>query len=108
MSPHAYTEDQLVEQPAIGLFAALGWQTVSALDETFGPDWRFRRYGPANTANVLTLGWLGMGTSATRAGNVWTLNLSDNSPGDLRREAGRILFIGGPVRSASLFANGFE
>jgi len=36
MSPHAYTEDQLVEQPAIGLFAALGWQTVSALEETFG------------------------------------------------------------------------
>jgi len=36
MSPHAYTEDQLVEQPAIGLFATLGWQTVSALDETFG------------------------------------------------------------------------
>ena len=23
--PHAYTEDQLVEQPAIGLFAVLGW-----------------------------------------------------------------------------------
>ena len=36
MSPHAYTEDQLVEQPAIGLFAALGWQTVSAREETFG------------------------------------------------------------------------
>lgn len=36
MSPHAYTEGQLVEQPAIGLFAALGWQTMSALDETFG------------------------------------------------------------------------
>src|SRR6266542_405139 len=34
--PHAYTEDQLVEQPAIGLFAELGWQTVSALEETFG------------------------------------------------------------------------
>jgi len=33
---HHYTEDQLVEQPAIGLFAALGWQTVSALEETFG------------------------------------------------------------------------
>ena len=32
-----YTEDSLVEQPAIGLFAALGWQTVSALEETFGP-----------------------------------------------------------------------
>jgi type I restriction enzyme R subunit len=36
MSPHACTEDQFVEQPAIGLFAAPGWQTVSALEETFG------------------------------------------------------------------------
>lgn len=36
MSPHAYTEDQLVERPAIELFAALGWETVSATDETFG------------------------------------------------------------------------
>jgi type I restriction enzyme, R subunit len=34
---HAYTEDQLVEQPAIGLFAELGWATVSAREETFGP-----------------------------------------------------------------------
>ena len=30
MSPHAYSEDQFVEQPAIGLCSALGWQTVSA------------------------------------------------------------------------------
>jgi type I restriction enzyme R subunit len=36
MSPSAYTEEQLVEQPSIGLFAALGWQTVSAMEETFG------------------------------------------------------------------------
>jgi type I restriction enzyme R subunit len=35
--PHAYTEDQLVEQPAIGLFAKLGWVTVSASEEAFGP-----------------------------------------------------------------------
>jgi len=33
---HAYTEDQLVEQPAFALFTELGWSTVSALDETFG------------------------------------------------------------------------
>lgn len=32
----AYTEDQLVEQPPVGLFAELGWQTVSALEEVFG------------------------------------------------------------------------
>lgn len=36
MSSHAYSEDQLVEKPAIGLFATLGWQTVSALEESFG------------------------------------------------------------------------
>jgi type I restriction enzyme R subunit len=36
MTNHAYTEDQLVEQPAIGLFADLGWQTVSAMEETLG------------------------------------------------------------------------
>ena len=36
MTGHAYTEDQLVEQPAIGLFAELGWQTVSAMEEVFG------------------------------------------------------------------------
>lgn len=34
--PYAYTEDQLVEQPAIALFAELGWQTVSAMKEVFG------------------------------------------------------------------------
>jgi len=26
--PHAHTEDQLVVQPAIGLFAELGWQVA--------------------------------------------------------------------------------
>lgn len=36
MTAHAYSEDQLVEQPAIGLFSVLGWQTMSAMDETFG------------------------------------------------------------------------
>ncbi|MFZ4777407.1 MAG: type I restriction endonuclease, partial [Terrimicrobiaceae bacterium] len=34
--PHDYTEDQLVEQPSIGLFAELGWTTVSAIEETYG------------------------------------------------------------------------
>jgi type I restriction enzyme R subunit len=33
----AYTEDQLVEQPAISLFAELEWSTVIATEETFGP-----------------------------------------------------------------------
>lgn len=36
MNPHTYTEEQLVEQPAMALLAELGWQTVSALEESFG------------------------------------------------------------------------
>ncbi|MBX3735019.1 MAG: hypothetical protein KF791_20780 [Verrucomicrobiae bacterium] len=36
MSAHAYTEDPLVEQPAMRLFEELGWTMVSALEETFG------------------------------------------------------------------------
>jgi type I restriction enzyme R subunit len=36
MNWRAYSEDQLVEQPTINLFASLGWQTVSALEEVFG------------------------------------------------------------------------
>jgi type I restriction enzyme R subunit len=43
---HAYTEDQLVEQPAIGLFAELGWQTVVALEEVFGPAGTLQRETP--------------------------------------------------------------
>ena len=36
MSSEGYTEDRLVEQPAIELFADLGWATVSASEESFG------------------------------------------------------------------------
>ena len=43
MSPHPYTEDQLVEQPAIALLAELGWTTVNALDEVLGLDGTFGR-----------------------------------------------------------------
>ena len=41
--PHHYTEDQLVEQPAIGLFAKLGWQTASAMEEIFGKNGTLHR-----------------------------------------------------------------
>ena len=33
----AFTEDQLVEQPAIQLFDELGWETINAYHETLGP-----------------------------------------------------------------------
>ncbi len=34
--PNTFTEDHLIEQPAIHLFAELGWTTVSAMEETLG------------------------------------------------------------------------
>ncbi len=34
---HAYSEDTLVEQPAIELFAELGYETANCFHETFGP-----------------------------------------------------------------------
>jgi hypothetical protein len=34
---HPYTEDQFVDQPAIGLFAELGCATVSALGASLLP-----------------------------------------------------------------------
>lgn len=40
---HANTEVQLVENPAIQLFAAMGWETVSASDEVMGPAGTLRR-----------------------------------------------------------------
>jgi type I restriction enzyme R subunit len=36
--PGRYTEDQLVEQPAIALFERLGWESVNAYSETLGAD----------------------------------------------------------------------
>lgn len=31
MSAHAYSEERIVEQPAVALFAKMGWQTASAM-----------------------------------------------------------------------------
>jgi hypothetical protein len=33
-----YSEDALVEKPAIALFAQLGWQTASCFEEVIGPN----------------------------------------------------------------------
>jgi type I restriction enzyme R subunit len=35
--PSQYSEDQLVEQPAIALFNELGWEAINAYNETLGP-----------------------------------------------------------------------
>jgi type I restriction enzyme R subunit len=38
VTPGQYTEDQLVEQPAIKLFEELGWDSINAYHETLGPN----------------------------------------------------------------------
>ncbi len=52
---HAYSEDQLVEQPAITLLAELGWHTVSALDEVLGPHSTLGRETKAESVLLLRL-----------------------------------------------------
>ncbi len=36
MSPNRFSEDELVERPAVELLATLGWETANAYEETFG------------------------------------------------------------------------
>lgn len=38
-----YTEDTLIEQPAIKLYSELGWETISCWDEEFGEESSFGR-----------------------------------------------------------------
>jgi type I restriction enzyme, R subunit len=49
---HTYTEDQLIEQPAVELFQELKWNTLSAREEIFGPTGTLSR---ETTAEVLLL-----------------------------------------------------
>lgn len=42
--PQAYTEDRLVERPAIGLFAEVGWQVAR------------KQWGRVTTINICAMG----------------------------------------------------
>jgi hypothetical protein len=48
----SYTEDQLVEQPAIQLLADLGWQSISAMEEVFGASEALGRETSGEGCNV--------------------------------------------------------
>ena len=45
-----YSEDSIIEQPAIALFSALGWQTLNCFYERFGPSGTL---GRENSAEVV-------------------------------------------------------
>ena len=59
MSPEGYSEDRLVEQPAIELFEHLGWTTVSGLEESFGSAEPSPRLSPSGRGS-----WLGRETKS--------------------------------------------
>lgn len=50
MTSHAYTEKRLVERATFEVLASLGWSTVSAAEETFGPRGTLRRESPREVA----------------------------------------------------------
>lgn len=52
MTPHAYTELALVEAATMEVLASLDWPTVSAADETFGPEGSLGRSSPREVALV--------------------------------------------------------
>jgi type I restriction enzyme R subunit len=49
VTPHGFTEDQLVERPALEVLEALGWEVVSAGEEVFGAAGTFGRETPGDT-----------------------------------------------------------
>jgi type I restriction enzyme, R subunit len=55
MSAHPYSEEHLVEQPAIELFGDLGWQTVSAMEEVFGARGTLGRETPGEVVLAMRL-----------------------------------------------------
>jgi len=55
MIQHAYTEDQLVEQPAIQLFAELGWGTLVASEEVMGAEGTLGRETKSEVVLVVRL-----------------------------------------------------
>jgi len=54
-SGNGYTEDALVEQPAIKLIRELGWETANCFDEVFGPDGTLGRETSSEVILVLRL-----------------------------------------------------
>jgi hypothetical protein len=79
--------------------------TVRYHNQIFDSSYRFRGFGPELTGNANSVAWRDV--NATRSGASWTFVVNDNTPGDNREEANRILFIGGPGTD-QYFRSGFE
>jgi hypothetical protein len=81
---HASTEDQLVVKPAIRLFAALGWTTVSVMEVMWRRFWRHEPPGKPTPDVGFALSGLGPFLGAVVPGRCPEL-LSDCAVGALIR-----------------------
>src|SRR3989442_11101198 len=50
-----FSEEELVEKPAIELFGRLGWETKNCFNETFGPSGTLSRDSPSEVVLVSRL-----------------------------------------------------
>lgn len=80
-----YTEDSLVEQPAIALCSEIAWETANCLYETFGPKVTIGRDTPYDVVWSPGCGWL----SGIPSGFALTYELSNNSPSPVSSLRGR-------------------
>ncbi len=102
---HAYTEDALIEQPAIALFSRLGWETIHCFHERFGLNGTLGRETSGEVVlrprlqRALSRLNPGLATSAiTQAVEELTKDRSVLSPAHANREVYRLLKNGVRVR----------
>ncbi len=80
--PHSYTEDQLVEQPAIGLFAEMEWETISAAEESFGVAGTLGRMAKSDVVLVVRLRAAACGVGEAEPDIATRSDLGGNGGGD--------------------------
>ena len=74
----SYSENALVEQPTIALFAELGWRMVSVMEEVFGPSGTLGRetsgdLGAERAGRCRCAGEAGNGGQVVQAGRQWKI-----------------------------------
>jgi hypothetical protein len=97
----AYAETQLVEQSAIGLFAELGWATVSALEETIGATGTLLRESKGEVVLVSRLR-----AALKRLNPALTPEANNAAVDELTRDLLLPRLLSGQVTLASVSANG--
>jgi len=73
---------------------------------TAGPGWSLRSFAPADPSDPYGYAWRPL--PASRDGEAWLVEFTDNATGDLRPTPGALLVQFGAAFSETIFADGFE